>query len=91
MRLKDNWFKEFMKEKNKNPLYVVKGKDVEEAQGMVDLLVKKLNLQPLLDFLGFVFRLLMAQVNSYPKLKAMIEFVDSLVARLKLFKNFSFV
>lgn len=79
-----------MKQKNKNPLYVVKGKDVEEASGLIDMLVKKLNLQPLIDLLQFLFKLILSQVNSYPKLKAAIDFVDKVVARLKLYQNHSF-
>lgn len=76
--------------KNKNPLYVVKGKDVEEASGLVDMLVKKLSLQPLIDFLKLVFQMLLDQVDSYPKLKAVHDFMNMVVARLSLFKNFSF-
>ncbi len=76
--------------KNKNPLYVVKGKDVEPATGVVDLIVKKLNLQPALEFFEYLFNLLLSMVDSYPKLKAVMDFMDMVVARVKLFKNFSF-
>ncbi|MEX0799145.1 MAG: hypothetical protein WD025_06855 [Bacteriovoracaceae bacterium] len=79
-----------MKEKNKNPLYVVKGKNVEEANGLADMLVKKLSLQPLIDFLKLIFKMLLEQVNSYPKLKALVDFAEKIVARLKLFQNYSF-
>ena len=76
--------------KNKNPLYVVKGKDVEPATGIVDLIVKKLNLQLALEFFEYLFNLLLSMVDSYPKLKAVMDFMDMVVARVKLFKNFSF-
>lgn len=76
--------------KNKNPLYVVKGKDVEPATGIVDLIVKKLNLQLALEFFEYLFNLLLSMVDSYPKLKAAMDFMDMVVARVKLFKNFSF-
>ncbi|MBC76192.1 MAG: hypothetical protein CME64_09270 [Halobacteriovoraceae bacterium] len=76
--------------KNKNPLYVVKGKDVEQAHGLVDLIIKKLNLQPAIDFFEYLFNLLLSMVDSYPKLKAVREFMDMVVARVKLFKSFSF-
>lgn len=76
--------------KNKNPLYVVKGKDVEEASGLVDMLVKKLNIQPLIDLLKLVFQMILDQVDTYPKLKAAHDFINMVVARLSLFKNFSF-
>ena len=76
--------------KNKNPLYVVKGKYVEQAHGLVDLIIKKLNLQPAIDFFEYLFNLLLSMVDSYPKLKAVREFMDMVVARVKLFKSFSF-
>lgn len=79
-----------MSKKQKNPLYVVKGKDVEEASGLVDLIVKKLNLQPFIDFLEYIFKILLSQVDSYPKLKAVHEFVEKIAARVALFKDFSF-
>ncbi len=76
--------------KNQNPLYVVKGKDVEPAHGIVDLLIKKLNLQPAIEFFEYLFNLLLSQVDSYPKLKAVKEFMDMVIARVRLFKSFSF-
>lgn len=79
-----------MKNKTKNPLYVVKGKDVEPADGILDLLVKKLNLQPVIELLDFLFKMLLEQVDSYPKFKAVSEFIERIVARILLFKNFSF-
>ena len=68
----------------------MKGKDVEPATGIVDLIVKKLNLQLALEFFEYLFNLLLSMVDSYPKLKAAMDFMDMVVARVKLFKNFSF-
>lgn len=79
-----------MKNKTKNPLYVVKGKDVEEANGILDMIVKKLNLQPLIDLLNFLFKMLLEQVDSYPKLKAVHDLFTKIAARLALFKDHSF-
>lgn len=62
--------------KNKNPLYVVKGKNVMEAKGLIDLVVKKLNLEPLMEVLKSILTMLLEQVKSYPMLlivKAMID------------------
>lgn len=82
-----------MKNKTKNPLYVVKGDQVEEASGLLDLVIKKLNLQPLMDllqpFFQQLFKMLLEQVDSYPKLKAIHDFFETLVARLALFKSHS--
>ena len=78
-----------MKNKIKNPLYVVKGDQVEEASGLLDLVIKKLNLQPFMDLLQQLFKMLLEQVDSYPKLKAIHDFFETLVARLALFKSHS--
>lgn len=62
--------------KNKNPLYVVKGKNVMEAKGLFDLVVKKLNLEPMVEVLKSILTMLLEQVKSYPMLlivKAMID------------------
>lgn len=65
--------------KNKNPLYVVKGKTVLEASGIVDLLVKKLNLEPALEILNKVLAFLLAQVKDYPTFLFVKKFVDQIV------------
>ena len=44
--------------KNQNPLYVVKGDQVEEATGLIDMLLKKFNLAPVLDILNALFNML---------------------------------
>lgn len=91
-----------MKNKTKNPLYVVKGDDVEAANGIFDLLLKKLNIDgfiesvidPLMEVLNFLFQMLLEQVDSYPKFKAVHDFIHELTekifARIALFKNHSF-
>ncbi len=54
--------------KAKNPLYVVKnnGKDVEEANSMIDLILKKLNLDALIPVLEAFVEAMLSQVQSYP-------------------------
>lgn len=42
--------------KNKNPLYVVKGKEVQEAFGIFDLVVKKFNLEPVIRVLESILK-----------------------------------
>jgi hypothetical protein len=68
--------------KNKNPLYVVKGKTVLEASGILDLVVKKLNLTPVIEVLSKMLSMLMDQVKDYPTFLYLKKFVDSLVEKL---------
>lgn len=72
--------------KNKNPLYVVKGKDVQEAKDVFDLVIKKLNLEPVVQFIQNMLKLVLENIKSYPTFVAMKNFLDELVV-----KYFSFV
>lgn len=76
-----------MKQKAKNPLYVVKDQNVEQANGLLDFVFKKLNLEPIIEFLNMFFNMLLAQVNTYPLFKAFKQFVDLLVKKLELFQK----
>ena len=75
--------------KNKNPLYVVSGQEVEEANGLVDFLVKKLKLEPAINFLNMLFELLLSQIDSYPVFIAVKEFIDLVMKRIELFQKVS--
>jgi hypothetical protein len=77
--------------KNQNPLYVVKGDQVEEAAGFVDMLLKKFNLGPVLDILNALFNMLVENIKTYAIFVAVSEFFDLVVERIKLFKQFSLV
>ncbi len=66
----------------KNPLYVVKGQQVEAASGWLDLLVKKLELGPLLAQLQAVFTFMLEQVKSYPLFVMVKAWFDQMLARL---------
>jgi len=74
--------------KKKNPLYVVKGKDVEEASGAFDMLIKKFNLEPLISVLKNLLEMLMEMVTSYAMFSVVKDFVDHIVKRIELFQNF---
>ena len=78
-----------MKQKAKNPLYVVKDQNVEQANGLLDFVVKKLNLEPVIEFLNSIFNILLEQVNTYPLFKAFKQFVDLVVKKLELFQKVS--
>ena len=67
--------------KNKNPLYVVKGKDVQEAKDIFDLVIKKLNLEPVVQFLQNMLKMILDNIKSYPTFLAMKNLLDELVVR----------
>ncbi len=67
--------------KHKNPLYVVKGKDVQEAKDIFDLVIKKLNLEPMVQFLQNMLKMILENIKSYPTFLAMKNLLDELVVR----------
>ncbi len=69
--------------KNKNPLYVVKGKDVQEASSVIDLVIKKFNLEPAINILQNLFYLLLEQVENFATYKAVKSFIDDIIARIQ--------
>jgi hypothetical protein len=70
--------------KNKNPLYVVKGNEVEEANSIVDLVIKKFNLEPAVNILKSIFYLLLEQINNFAMVKAIKAFMDDLIQKMQL-------
>ena len=75
--------------KNKNPLYVVKGKEVQEAKDIFDLVIKKLNLEPVVQFIQNILQMILENIKTYPSFLAMKGLLDELVARyFSLVKKF---
>jgi hypothetical protein len=68
--------------KNKNPLYVVKGKTVQEAKGVFDLIVKKMNLDPVVQFVINLIKTILAEVKTYPMFLAAKTMIDELMAKI---------
>lgn len=66
--------------KSKNPLYVIKnnGVDVEEAVNILDLVLKKLNLDALIPVLQAIVDTLFQEVKSYPMFLAAKKIFDDL-------------
>jgi hypothetical protein len=67
--------------KTKNPLYVVKGKDVQEASNLFDLVVKKFNLEPVIQFFQSMLKLLLEQIKNYPTFLAIKNILDELIIK----------
>ena len=78
------------KKKSTNPLYVVtnQGKDVEEASGLFDLLIKKLGISPYLEglsnALNMLIELLVSQINSYPLLVEAQKLLEKLIYQIEI-------
>ena len=75
--------------KKQNPLYVVKKDYVEEAQGMIDLMIKKLNLAPVVDFLMSLLKMILENIRTYSMFAAVEGLVEQIFQRLQLFYRFS--
>jgi hypothetical protein len=77
------------KAKSTNPLFVVtnNGQDVEEAEGLVDALIKKFGLGPIIEFMNTIIQMIMEQVGGMVALELvrgiMDEFIDALERLLK--------
>ena len=74
-----------MNTKKKNPLYVVtnKGKDVEEAVGFFDALVKRLGLEGGVMLLEGLIQDLLRQVTNYGTFLAVKNFIDTLLEKIE--------
>lgn len=69
--------------KNKNPLYVVKGKDVEEAASLVDLVIKRFNLEPVIQIMKSIFAMLLEQVQTYAMYKAVMNYINEMMQKMQ--------
>ena len=69
--------------KNKNPLYVVKGKEVQEANSLIDLVIKKFNLAPMINILKNLFLLLLEQVENFAMFQAVKKFIDEMMDKIR--------
>lgn len=80
-----------MKAKNTNPLYVVKGDEVQPAKNFFDLIVKKLNLEPVVEFFMELFKTLFEQVKTYSAFVIVKDMFDEFMRRADLFKRFAII
>ena len=84
-KTKDSSQTEKKTKKSTNPLYVVtnKGKDIEEAEGQIDAWIKKLGLEPVIEFLEMILVMISEQVKNYSLFIMMKEYVDLIVGKLE--------
>ncbi len=68
--------------KNKNPLYVVKGKNVLEAKNLFDLVLKKFNLEPMFEIINNIVKMLLSQVTTYSGFVAVKAWFDDLISKV---------
>lgn len=78
-----------MAPKPKNPLYVVtnKGKDVESAKNLFDVLVKKFNLEPVIELLKTFLKMFAENAKSYATFVEMKKLFDQYVGPLLIMLN----
>lgn len=69
------------KRKSKNPLYVVKGKNVEMASGIFDMVIKKLGLGPVIEVLQKLMAELFKNIQSYSMFLAVKKMADELIEK----------
>lgn len=69
--------------KTKNPLYVVKGKEVQEASSVFDLVIKKFNLEPAINILRNIFYFLLEQVQNFAWFKVVSEFITEMIQKFR--------
>jgi len=67
-----------------NPLYVVRnnGVDVEQASGLIDLILKKSGIDKLLPILENIFAILLSQVQSYAMFMEVKKIMDSIMEKV---------
>lgn len=69
--------------KNKNPLYVVKGKEVHEASSLMDLVIKRFNFGPAINILRNILFLLLEQVENFAWFQAVARFYNDMVQKIR--------
>ncbi len=74
-----------MNKKHKNPLYVVTndGKDVLEASGLLDALIKRLGIEPVLRQIESLLQTMLSLISSYAAFMVVKEWLDQFVEKLE--------
>ncbi len=72
--------------RKKNPLYVVtnQGKDVQEASGLFDMIVKKLGLEGVVELLDGLISSMLEMVTSYAMFVTIKSFLDHFIHQVEL-------
>ena len=78
-----------MRKKNTNPLYVVKGNQVEEANNLFQLVAKKLGVESFLEMVIDSFKTMLSEVQSYSTFMQIKNLFDVFMQRIELFRRFS--
>ncbi|AYF44334.1 MULTISPECIES: hypothetical protein [Halobacteriovorax] len=75
----------------KNPLYVVtnEGKDVEGVANYIELVIKKLGLEPYLDLLESMIAMITNQVGNYGFFIALQNLVDHIAEQIEKMLEFA--
>lgn len=60
----------------------MKGKNVQEAKNLFDLVMKKFNLEPAFEVLSSIVKMLLNQVTSYPMFVAVKNWLDQVLTKI---------
>lgn len=79
-----------VKAKSDNPLFIVtnKGQDVEQAQGLLDAMIKKYGIKPIIDLFSIMIDFVTEQIKGHIVFEIVSglidDFIDALESLLKL-------
>ncbi len=75
--------------KKKNPLFVVtnQGKTVEQATGIIDALIKKLGLGPVIQFFEMMIETIISSISNYASLVVANDMLETLITQMMEFQT----
>lgn len=73
--------------KQKNPLYLVKGKTILPTQNIFEYVVERFNLKPLLQVIQNLMNFILEQVRDYPTFLMAKNFMDEISMSLNMLKK----
>ncbi|MFA5584208.1 MAG: hypothetical protein WDA09_08330 [Bacteriovoracaceae bacterium] len=69
--------------KQKNPLYLVKGKTVHPTQNIWEYVIEKFNLRPVINILFQLISFILEQVKDYPSFVFARQFIENVIEKIQ--------
>ncbi|HLT22664.1 MAG TPA: hypothetical protein VKZ84_04445 [Bacteriovoracaceae bacterium] len=69
--------------KQKNPLYLVKGKTVHPTHTVWEYVIEKFNLRPVINILFQLISFILEQVKDYPSFVFARNFIENIIEKLQ--------
>lgn len=73
--------------KQKNPLYLVKGKTIHPTHNIWEYVIERFNLRPVLNIFEQLIRFVLEQVKDYPTFVFAKNFIQETIDKLNNFKK----